>query len=85
MPSASADMRALDWRSTAAWKASGSWFSRLARSAAPASLSSGLQGSDPLLKSGKAARELVQVKAAAIRCSGSGRGPRRAPSSSVIG
>jgi hypothetical protein len=78
-------MRALNWRSTAAWKASGSWFSRLAWSAAPAWLSSGLQGGDPLLKSGKAARELVQVSAATIRCSGSGRGPWRAPWGSVIG
>ena len=42
-----------------------------------AGASSGLQGSNPLFQSGKAARELIQSVAALARCSGSGRGPWR--------
>ena len=45
--------------------------------AAAGSASSGLQGSDPLFSSGKAARELSQAAVAFRRCSGSGRGPWR--------
>ena len=49
---------------------------RSRRRAAAAFASSTLQGSDPLLESGKAAFELCQARAAGARCGGGGRGPR---------
>src|SRR3546814_2654322 len=56
--------------------------SRLALRAAARSASSPFpsfpfKGSEPLFHSGKALREDAQVSPAAIRCRGSGRGPRR--------
>jgi hypothetical protein len=46
--------------------------------------SAGFQGSEPFFKSGNAACELVQIVAAVPRCSGRGRGPRRAARASPI-
>src|SRR6185312_11635377 len=45
---------------------------------------SGLQGSKPLLKSGKAARELIQAPVALARCSPSGRGPWRREDTGIV-
>src|SRR5260221_6321250 len=69
--------RDLSSASTAAAKSSGGTSATLWRSALAARASSGFQGSEPLLNSANAARELAQAVAALARCSGSGRGPSR--------
>src|SRR5260370_30948646 len=69
--------RALSSASTAAAKSSGGTSATLWRSALAARASSGFQGSEPLLNSANAARELAQAVAALARSSGSGRGPSR--------
>src|SRR3546814_10412632 len=82
MPSASAARRPATSLSTARAKAAGSVPARLCLRAAARSASSPFpnvprKSGDPLLQSGKAFREDAHVSPAAIRCSGSGRGPRR--------